>query len=181
MFIIDSYSETNYDASIVLANGYQLSVGQSITNISKCVLDSSKFYLYKSGSPTGDITSSIYNYTGTPGTDAVPSGSALATSDAVDVSSLPTPYTSIALVTFTFSGINRITLSAGTNYIITVNYSGGDITNCAAVGDDTHSPTHSGNWCQYTVASGWIGANVFATVFYAYGLKSGPFPTFFRT
>ena len=165
--IIDSYSESNSNANVVIREGVQLSIGQSFT-ANNSVLSSCKFYLQKTGSPTGNATATIYAHSGTYGTDSIPTGSALATSENIDVSTFPI---SNQLIEFTFTGENKITLTNETYYIVTVNYSGGDSSNCIYLGEDTSSPTSSGNYCQYTTELGWVGVGSFAACFYVYGDK----------
>ena len=165
--LLDSYSESNYDTelSIEVDSSYQFR-GQSFTNTNEIELDSAKFYLKKNGSPTGNVYAKIYAITGTSGTDGKPTGSVLATSDAIDVSTLPT---SIGLVTFTFSGVNRITLSATTNYVIQCNYNGGDASNYVGFGTDNSSPTDDGNRSFSTDGSTWTANTDYDSIFYVYG------------
>jgi hypothetical protein len=87
------------------------------------VIDSLVCSLYKFGSPTGNATSSIYAITGTPGSTAVPTGSALGVSGNLDVTTLTTSPTT---QTFSYSGANRIALTNSTTYFITVDFGGGD-------------------------------------------------------
>ena len=87
--IIDSYSESNY-----VTAGYGMSplgygVGQSFTGDGK-TLSSVKFYARKVGSPTGNIYAKIFAHSGTYGTSSVPTGTELAVSGAVDVTTIST-------------------------------------------------------------------------------------------
>jgi hypothetical protein len=91
-------------------------------------IQSAIFPLSKTGSPTGNATAKIYAHTGSYGSTGVPTGSALATSDTFDVSTIPAGGTPTN-ETFTFSGSNRIRLDSGTNYFIVVDYSGGNSSN----------------------------------------------------
>ena len=100
--------------------------GQSFSNTSASVLNSCRFKLQKSASPTGYIYVNIYAHTGTYGTTGLPTGSALATSDGVDASTISTTATEY---TFTFSGTNKINLSASTYYCLVAFYTGGSSTN----------------------------------------------------
>ena len=113
--IVDSYSETNKSQVNGFGSPTFQGYGQSFTGDGG-TLNSSKFYLEKRELPTGNIVSKVYAHSGTFGTSSVPTGSALATSDNVDVSTLGL----LALVTFTFSGANKITLTNGTKYVVTV-------------------------------------------------------------
>ena len=76
------------------------------------------FWLKKVGAPTGNITAKLYAHTGTYGVSSLP-GTLLATSNSVDVSTLPT---SVGRVDFYFSG--TYSLAAGTPYIVTVHCPG---------------------------------------------------------
>lgn len=72
----------------------------------------------------------------------------LATSGTLDVSTLTTDY---ALKTFTFTGTQQYAMAANTNYVITIEYSSGDATNYILVGNDSSTPTHTGNACTLAV------------------------------
>lgn len=146
--LIDSYSETNRSADeLIDTNAANNSgFGQTFTGTG-LTLGSCKFYLKKVGAPTGNATAIITAIgVGTFGTTAVPSSpgapTVLATSDNLDVSTLPTTQ---ALVTLTFSGANRITLTNGTHYCISLEYSGGSSGNSIAMATDATASTHPGN------------------------------------
>lgn len=172
--IIDSYSEANQDGTLSMqathptaGAGYSAN-GQSFTADFKLVVTSAKFYLKKSGAPTGNAHAVIYAHSGVYGTSSVPTGAALATSDDFDVSTLTT---SFALVTFTFSGAEQIELAAGTQYCLAFenpgsgNIDAGDYT---IIGVDASSPSHDGNRFYYT-ASAWGSQNTRDVIFYLYG------------
>ena len=101
--VIDSYSEVNYNGTATL-NATGTGVAQVFTPSVSANLRLSKFYLSKEGNPTGPIVSKLYAVTGTPGSTAVPSGSPLAVSTGIDVSTL-SPYPTLALVTFDFTPV----------------------------------------------------------------------------
>jgi hypothetical protein len=163
--IVDSYSETNRDSFSALSSGTSTGVGQSFTGVS-ATLDSVQFYLSKNNLPTGNIVAKIYAHTGVFGTSSTPTGAALATSGTFDVSTLTGSY---ALTTFTFSGAERISLSA-TNYVVTVEVSGavGDASNYVRVGADGSTPTHAGN-LSYNDGS-WNAVGSDDNCFYVYGI-----------
>lgn len=138
---IDTYSESNRDSSYVRYTAVAF-LAQSFTNTSFSRLATAKFYIRKIGSPTGNCKAHIYAHTGTFGSTGKPTGSPLATSDDVDVSTLPT---SLTLTTFTFSGANKINLSAATKYCVAIQGAGADGSNAIEVGYDASSPGHSGN------------------------------------
>lgn len=161
MAVIDSYSETNRNTDEDLMGTFQSGYGQSITG-NGSTIGSAQFYLRKSTSPTGNAVAKIYAISGIHGTNAVPSGSALATSDNVDVSTIPTA--SNTLITFTFSGVNQITLTNTTNYIITIEYTGGNGSNFIDVGVDASSPTHAGNASFFDTS--WHSTSSYDICFY---------------
>lgn len=144
MTIIDSYDESNYSIYLACYYGDTIYVGQSFQNIYASILDSCKFYLKKVGNPTGNVYAKLYAHTGEYGVNGKPTGSALAVSDALDVSTLAD---SFQLTTFNFSGANRINLSADTYYCIEFYYSGSSVfpDNYIQIGGDHTSPNHSGN------------------------------------
>lgn len=169
---IDSYSESNSDSFVRLYNGSDVPrLGQSFSGGNNTTLDSCKFYLRKYGSPTGNITAAIFAHSGTYGTSSVGTGSALATSNNYDIASLTT---SSQLITFTFSGANRISL-ASQYYVVVIQYSGGDKYNYLHIGADGSEPrTHSGNYCQYNTSTGnWLSAG-YDIPFYVYGETVAP-------
>lgn len=102
----------------------------------------------KVGNPTGNLTASLYTHSGTFGTSSVGTGAALATSVTVDVSKLSTSY---ELVELGFD--TQYEMSAGTNYIISFEYSGGDGSNYIDIDGLATSGTHAGNRASY--AGSW--------------------------
>lgn len=162
--LIDKYPESN--ANYDYGNYY--SVGQSFkNNVASTKLDSVKFYMKKSGSPTGNIVAQVYNHTGTYGTSSLPTGSALATSDNVDVSTIGT---SLSLINFNFSGVNRITLSKDSIYVVVYQYGNGNSTNFVVFYGDNTSPTHSGNLVKKTGSgSAWAYDAAVDSIFYVFG------------
>lgn len=161
--IVDSYSESNYsDASEIYFEGY-LKYAQSFTGDGG-ILESAKFYLKKSGSPTGNIYAKIYSHLGDFGdyTSAEPN-ELIATSDAFDVSTLTT---TLALTTFTFSGVNKITLANGTYYFVSIEYVATDA-NVIFIGHDNTSPSHSGTAAHEFSSGNWSG-DAFDFIFYIY-------------
>jgi hypothetical protein len=146
-----------------------LEVSQSFASGDGGTLDSAKFYLSKTGSPTGNAYARIYAHTGTYGTSSLPTGSVLATSDALNVASLTT---SRVLTTLSFSGANRISLTASTYYCVTFYYANGSAWSTAAlIGKDSSSPSHAGNVGEYR--SSWTAANDQDLLFYLYVADAG--------
>lgn len=162
---IDSYSESNNDSSIglssTLSDGAAQSFDPSTTSYS---VTSCKFYLSKTLSPTGNAVAKLYAHSGTYGTSSLPTGSALATSNTLDVSTLTT---SFVLYELTFA--TPYTISASTYYEIAIEYSGGDASNLVSVATDNSAPTHGGNEA-YLDAGAWT-AQARDTCFYVYGTE----------
>ncbi len=165
--IVDSYSESNKDDNNGLSSVDLQGQSQSFANAASIPLSSAKFYLAKVGSPVGTAVAKLYALTGTHGTDAKPTGAALATSATYNVASLGGAN---ALVEFTFDG--AYTMAASTNYCIAVEYGGGDGSNRVIVGIDGSSPSHGGN--PATLSGGtWTGTAVHDACFYVYGSTPG--------
>ena len=149
--IVDSYSELNVN-SYTQVQGFGDTdnrglggVGQSFTGDGG-VLNSVKFYLSKGGTITGNAFAYIYEHSGTFGSSSVPTGSPWQHLR-FDVSVLTT---SDELITFNFSGANKITLSNGTKYVVTIQYTGGSwLSNYIAVGQEAISSSHPGNMLLY--------------------------------
>jgi hypothetical protein len=118
--------------------------GQSFTCGGNFILASAKFYLYKTGSPTGSVYAKLWSHSGTYGSSSI-GATLLATSAALNVATLTTTPTQ---KTFTFSGAEAINLSAG-YYVVSLEYNGGNGTNCAFVYLST-SDVHGGNECYFT-------------------------------
>lgn len=159
--ICDSYSETNNSNSDNIFPTSADGDAQSFTGNGE-ILDSAKWYIKKTGSPSGSIFSKIYATTGSFGTTSKPTGSALATSDAFDISTLTT---SFALNIFNFSGANRITLTNGTKYCVSIESAVGTSPNHLIVSFDSTAPTHAGNYSQLAGGS-WAAVSTFDMVFY---------------
>jgi hypothetical protein len=176
--VIDSYDTSNQDNYAYLYAGSQIGGGQCFTG-NGYKITSAKFYMKKGGSPTGTGVVKIYNMTGTFGTSGKPTGSALATSSTIDVSTITT---SFALYEFTFTGVNQITLTNGTYYCVEFSYDGGDASNRLWLGYDSSSPTHAGNRFR-SYSGSWDTQSGHDVIFYVYGDPAtiGPFPTFFRS
>jgi len=169
----DSYSESNANSYLEVYTGScYAGVGQAWTAENTGSVTSAKFYLEKVGSPTGYVTAQIYAYTNTYGSTAIPTGSALATSDGVDVSTVASG--SPTLKTFTFSTPYAVT--ATNKYFITVMYSGGSSSNKLRVHWDTTSPTHSGNAARLCDGD-WLAESAKDAIFYVTDNYTAPTPT----
>jgi hypothetical protein len=114
------------------------------------------------GAPTGNATAVLYAHSGTFGTSSVPTGAALATSKSFDVSQLET--TNYALIDFEFD--DQFALVAATNYVIAIEYTGGDVSNYVDVGGDSSAPSHGGN--ESALNGSWAAASGIDLCFYVY-------------
>lgn len=132
-----SYSTQNSDQAVY--SGSVIGVSQSFT-ATAFRMSSVKFYLKKVGSPTGNVTVELRTHSGTLGTSSIPTGVALAISNTLDITTLTTSY---QLIEFTFPWYFQYLFTA-TNFCVTVNYSGGDVSNCLNVGYNSSSG-HGGN------------------------------------
>jgi len=160
--VADSYSEANQDATQNLGDGTTTAVGQSFSSLgtgSPAKIANALFYLSKTGNPTGNAIAKLYAHSGTYGTSSVPTGNALAATQNFDVSTLTGALT---LTTFEFS--DSYDLTADTEYVITLEYNGGDGANYINVGVDASTPTHTGNFSTYTET--WAANNGKDAAFY---------------
>jgi hypothetical protein len=147
----DSNTETGTNYPV--GNGTVTRVAQAFANGAVAQnLTRARFRLKKVGSPTGNLTVSIYAITGSFGSTAVPSGAALATSATLDVATLTTSYLEKELA---FAVSSQYNMAASTNYAISVEYSGGDGSNYVHVEGDS-TGTHAGNLANY--AGSWTAA-----------------------
>lgn len=147
--IIDSYDGSKDIAEPLVVPpdyvGQAFTMGATARNICKA-----KFYfeaVYAGGNSI-DITAKIYACSGTPGTDGVPTGVALATSETIQY----TGDQAAAWVEFTFD--TPYTLIATTNYCI--------VLECVAIDGtilyidvsiDNTTPSHGGNYCYHIAAT----------------------------
>ena len=147
---VDSYNESNKD-TFNGVDGSRKGIGQSFTPSADGYLSTAKFYIAKSGSPTGSAVAKVYAHTGTYGTSSKPTGTALATSDNFDPSTLTASY---VVTSFTFSGANQILLSSGVNYVVTLEWPG-SAGATILVGCDNSSSSHAGNSSDSSLAGVW--------------------------
>lgn len=163
--VLDSYSESNQSSEISLDSSALIKAGQSFNVPSNSILTQAQFYLMKVGSPTGSAHAALYAHSGTFGTSSVGTGSALATSEEFDVSALTGSY---QLVTFNFEDHEL----APENYVILLEYSGGDGSNRVRVGADISGPTHAGNAVRF--GTGWEAVGGTDCCFYIYKVTGLP-------
>jgi hypothetical protein len=173
--LIDSYSESNKNTQAQLQVTHPSAIsthsaqGQSFnqTLSTNHKITSCKFYLERVGSP-GYMVAALYAHSGTYGSSSVPTGSALATSDPVDGTSVSN--SAYELITFSFNSSQQYTMVANTYYCIAVQaYNGtwdnsGNYMNVGA----KSSGTHPGNYFSY-YSSAWSYVASYETCFYVYG------------
>lgn len=164
--LIASYSESNIAAYYSLGNGNELKVAQSFNNPRAAFLTSCKFSLKKVGTVSGNAVATLYPVSGTFGVNAVPTGTALATSLDFDVSVITG---TDALYEFTFDG--NYTMIPG-NYFIAIEYSGGDISNYIEVGTDLTQAYGPNSAFFDTIIAAWE-ADSSSVPFYVYGILAG--------
>lgn len=164
--VIDQYAGSE-DFAWGMLSGTRSAVGQTFKGKdAKAGLVS--FYLGKYGSPTGSVYAKIYEHTGTFGTSGIPTGSPLATSEPIDVSSL-TAYPDYDMETFDWE--EPYQLEREKDYVVTCEYSGGDSSNLVFILTDDTSPSHEGNMVLYTTE--WIASTSYAVDFTLSG-EAGP-------
>jgi hypothetical protein len=164
--IIDSYSESNYNstADFSLYNGSFGWRGQSFTG-NGSTLGKVTLYARKLGTPTGSVSVQIFAHSGTYGTSSIPTGSALATSDSFDPTTLSSSY---ALTDITFSGGNQITLTNGTHYVFVATGTTSDGSNNMQIGGDNTSPTAAGNESTSSDGTTFTASSSVDLCFYVY-------------
>lgn len=163
--LIDSYNDVPYLGDAIVGGSYKYWIGQSFEVSLTKSLYSAKHYIKKWGSPTGNVYAKVYAHTGTYGTSSVITGTALATSNPVDISTLSSSY---EWVEFLFTGENQIELSASTYYVVTVEFSGGSSGNALIKELDASSPTHGGN-VSYEDSGGVVTTRFWDLSFEIYG------------
>jgi hypothetical protein len=155
-----SYNESNKDSDLTLGSAETYNeLGQAVT-LTACSITDLKFYIKKTGSPTGNMTGVLYAATGTVGTDAKPTGAALATTTAIDVSTLATSY---QVITFNFASAYA---HGGGDLCVSIKFAG--TTGCI-VGYDGSTPTDPGNSFSYFNGFGFISYSAQDTVYYIMG------------
>jgi len=143
--ILDSYSESNFTASSTTNYASITPEGrsQSFTADYSYNVTKARFYLRRdAGDTTQTVRAYLYSHSGTYGTSSVP-GTLLATSDAVNLSSIGT---SISWIEFTFSTPYLVT--QGTHYVIAVMCTQGTEELALRIGYDGTTLAHDGNYAS---------------------------------
>ncbi len=165
--LIDSNVQSPGGTYLALTQA-DLTVGMSFTsgNIAQA-LASVNVYLKKSDTPTGSVRAVLKAHSGVYGTSSVPTGSALATSDAIPVSSLTT---SFVLSELLFSGGQQYHLDANTHYCIEFTTDGTTEDNEVHLSlYDNGLSSHSGN-TFYSIAGVYHLNSDIDAIFSIYGL-----------
>ena len=158
LVLIDEYPSSNRNTFYSLG-GYELAAppypaaGQTFKGggglLKKCT-----FFLFRNATIGGNCYAKLYAHTGTFGTSGKPTGTALATSDAVDASTISA--TDYEDVEFTFSNPYKTTLDTPYCIVLEYTYDNG-VTNVLRLGLDSTTPTHEGNNIIYN--STWLSSS----------------------
>ncbi len=138
---VDEYDSSNQSSQFALNDTYSRCAQTFVGTAGQ--LTRARFFLQKVASPTGNAYAKLYATSG-----GAPTGAALATSEAFDVTILTGSY-----VNYGFEFKDEYTLAAATTYAISIEYTNGDAVNYVWVGVDNTSPTHSGS--AYSYDSSW--------------------------
>lgn len=163
-FLVDSYPQNNANL------GYQFNSGTTALAQSFLpktgFLNYCKFYLSKSGSPTGNAVAKLYAHSGTFGVSSKPTGAASAVSNNVDVSTFKT---SAQLITFNFSGVNQVLLSG--SLCLAVEHVESTGSNFIRGHVDSSSPTAPGNMSDGGGGI-WFVFSTWDLIFFVYATPS---------
>lgn len=155
--LIDGYDTTGTSSSIYWqSSGGTTNGGQTFTGNGTPLVKATALFSRLSSSGTGNFVAKIYAITGTAGTNALPTGAALATSTNTYNSSSLVPGTPTT-VEFNFDG--SFTPVNGTKYAFDISITGGSVTGGSVqwLGTNTYPFANSGhdgnlyyNWGGYT-------------------------------
>jgi hypothetical protein len=163
--LIDSYVSTS-TATNTIYSGSVIKVGQTFSCDVNAMINKAMFKLLKGGSPTGNIWAELYAITGTFGSTAIPTGSALATSDTILAQDLTT-----SLVEKTFNFTYGTQLQSGTNYAIVVCFEGGSSVNYVRSQRVADTTGDAGNRVSLT-GSTWSSSGTSDCPYVVYGLTA---------
>lgn len=187
--LLDGHSQSHYNSYRSLwevhpsSTPYNSAFGQAFkvkTTGQTYKLTQTLFYLRKYGSPTGHLKACLYTMTGTYGTTAKPTGSPLASSELVDIASIPSNWTEIP---FNFVGGQQYEVFKDQAYCIVI------LVNDGAVSASHHievkssvstQATHDGNACRFFESS-WGYLDTEDACFMVYGEFVEPPPPPTRT
>lgn len=155
-------SNSTTNATYSMYTGSILRVAQAFPgNAEK--LSSVSFRIARVLAPTGTLVAKLFAITGTYGSSAIPTGTELATSKTIDVSTLGTTAEDIIFM-FDYQSGTDYTIASGTDYAVTLEFTStsSSATNYIAVSYNNTSVV-SGNSSLYTVANGWSVTTPVAT------------------
>ena len=141
MALIDSCNPTQ-NASVDFTDT-TFTIGQSFTGVATKITSCVFVVKKTSGTLTGNAVAKLYAHSGTYGTDSIPTGSALATSDTVAASTFSD--TGDGVHTFTFSEDEQYEMSASTKYCIALEYLNADGSNYISIYGGGDGTDHNGN------------------------------------
>lgn len=139
----DSGTDFVVDNATITGAAQSFANGATATYVVKATVK-----LKATGSPTGNITASIYSHTGTFGSTGTPSTLVGTASDAIDATTVTAVYE-----TYIFQFSTPVPLSASTNYFLVIEHPDGDASNYVQIQGLATSGTHAGNRAHNT--AGW--------------------------
>lgn len=145
--VLDEYPDTNYDqngsysSQDAYAQAFRLSAGAKISRV--------EFSMRTDAAPSGNVYARLYAAAGTLGSSAVPTGSPLAVSALVDVTTLPSAY---EMIPFDFA--TPPDADADVTYCIAPEFDGTPDGLYPLVGLDVFAATHAGNMSQRNRSTG---------------------------
>jgi hypothetical protein len=136
-------SNTAQTLALVPVGNVSDATAQSFHGLSGAKIIAAQFHVKRQGSPSGNVYAKLYDHDGgTFGVDGEPTGAALATSDAIDITTISTI---AGWVEFVFS--TPYTLGSG-DYFVSAEYTGGNGSNQLHV--EVSGNTHEGNRAELT-------------------------------
>jgi hypothetical protein len=160
---VASPGDSNCDSTQLIGQCFQVQNNAQLSFLS--------IPMHTNGSPTGSFTFSIYAITGTYGSTAIPTGTALATSDSFSVASLTASYVTYQV---NFSGANQINMLVGQQYAWVCNYNNTAFPNAVYFQNKTPS-FHGGNQVYYALGL-WNALATYDMVFDLEGTTITNFP-----
>lgn len=150
-----SQSGSNTQAQSSLIYG----MGQSFVSTDSARVQFVGFWIVPGSGGTGNLYAEIYETVGTPGTNALPTGSPIAISRAVAESSLPVlgQAYNAPVTLFTFDDI--VNLEAGGEYALVLNVTESNDPSGVLVAVDTSAPTDPGNDVRFVLSAGVWSTN----------------------
>ena len=172
--IIDNYSFSNQNAvTAISTNDAQNGIGTSFSVTTSDTLDRVIFNCSRDLLAVGNAYAKIYELTGTIGTNALPTGSAIATSNIVNVTNIPVSPT-YAQTVFMFSNSEKIVLQDNHNYFLTIECTISSGNNKSLlVGIDTNTGNVGQNAAYLNSSFVWKDASSFDIPFVVYGTLGG--------